>query len=207
METSYYNGINNLKFFSEYWILNETPFTLNMLIKENKYQYESISLESSYNNTEDSYSGLEKNFNALNLVLENTYLFITKKSKNLSIFSGNYGLSKKKNSFKIDNFSSWSNFEEMKNFDSEIYVEDKQNPKKMYLLKYNLIKCPNNFYQTKLLLISPKYFLVNKTIWTLEFQQNDEKFFIEKNKIKSIFFCYNMINVRIKDNQLIWSKK
>lgn len=44
LERSLENGINNLVFFSECWLLNETPFPLLARIKESNYEYPPLKL-------------------------------------------------------------------------------------------------------------------------------------------------------------------
>lgn len=172
-------------------------------------------------------SNFEKNESELNLSAFNTSFFSKRdldrllklKNKKIKTFSGNIKTKKKKFRLKIDKISEWSNYlelEETEKITQEVILKGNERERFLknseYIMNLSSFRLPGRFGRTKLVLISPKFILINKTGVNLEVRQrNKDSFILYSNSAFSLISISNLkdpnIAVKIRKNNYLWSSK
>lgn len=141
------------------------------------------------------------------------------KNKKIKTFSGNINTKKKKFRLKIDKVSEWSNYlelEETEKITQEVILKGNEREKYLqnaeYIMNLSSFRLPGRFGRTKLVLISPKFILINKTGVNLEVRQrNKDSFILNSNSSFSLISISNLkdpnIAVKIRKNNYLWSAK
>lgn len=137
---------------------------------------------------------------------------LKKHEENLMIFSGNHQKINKKISFQIENLSSWSEY--FKIAQSKWSIVSQNNPNNFYNFNYLNLKLPGKFKRTSLILVSPKYFLINISDVTLEVKVLEGKkkrnlLKLEKGIIDTLFNFKDendiKISIRVFKNDYLWT--
>lgn len=132
--------------------------------------------------------------------------------ENMMIFSGNHRKINKKIAFQIENLSSWSEY--FKISQNKWSVVSQNNPNHFYNFNYLNLKLPGKFKRTSLILVSPKYFLMNISDVTLEVKVLEGKkkrnlLKLEKGIIDTLFNFKDeneiKISLRAFKNDYLWT--
>lgn len=163
----------------------------------------------------ESMDNLEKMFFSLNSAYfsqSDLKELIRKHDEDITIFSGNRGKVNKKISFQVESMSSWSDF--FKITENKWSIFSQNNANNVYNFNYINLKLPGKFKRSSLILISPKYFIMNLSDFSIELkvlEGNKKRSLIklEKGMIETLFnFQFEndiKISLRICKNDYIWS--